>query len=161
MSPNLPPETLKVPLSLARLAEDNRDLIRQIASFVGVGLTATAAHFATLALLVEADLFGPVVSSGCGFVVGGIVSYLLNRRYTFESSRSHAGAVPRFAVVAGVAFILNGVLMNLFVHDLGLFYLLAQAFTTGITMLWTFTGYRVWAFAHRPGTRSAGPVSGS
>lgn len=155
VSPNLPPETLTVPPSLARLAEEYRDLIRQISSFVGVGLTATAAHFATLALLVEADLFGPVASSACGFVVGGTVSYVLNRRYTFESSRSHAGAVPRFAVVAGVAFILNGVLMNLFVHDLGLFYLLAQAITTGITMLWTFTGYRMWAFAHRPGTRSA------
>ena len=144
-----------MPFSPAELAMRHRDLIRQIFSFAGVGLTATSAHFATLALLVEADLFGPVVSSGFGFLVGGIVSYLLNHRFTFESSRTHAGSAPRFAVVAGVAFLLNGALMNVFVHELDLFYLLAQALTTAITMIWTFTGYRIWAFADRGGARPA------
>lgn len=144
-----------MPSRFVAFAHRHRPLIRQIMSFVGVGLTATAAHFATLALAVESGGLGPVAGSACGFVVGGIVSYALNRRFTFESTRSHAGAVPRFMVVAGVAFILNGVLMDLLVHRLGVFYLLAQAITTGITMLWTFSGYRIWAFAHRAGAGRA------
>ncbi|MFG1352192.1 GtrA family protein [Xanthobacter autotrophicus] len=144
-----------MPSSLAELVLKYRDLIRQLASFVGVGLAATAAHFAALTLMVENGLTGPVAGSGVGFVVGGIVSYALNRRFTFESTRSHAGAVPRFMVVAGVAFVLNGLIMGLLVHQLGLYYLLAQAITTGIIMLWTFSGYRLWAFAHRAGARQA------
>jgi putative flippase GtrA len=144
-----------VPTTFAELVVRYRALIRQIATFVGVGLTATAAHFAALTVLVENGLTGPVAGSGVGFVVGGIVSYSLNRRFTFESTRSHAGAVPRFMVVAGVAFVLNGLIMGLLVHELGIYYLLAQSITTGITMLWTFSGYRVWAFAHRTGARQA------
>ena len=144
-----------MPTSLAKLLLRYRTLIRQIVAFVGVGLTATAAHFAALTLMVESGLAGPVAGSGVGFMVGGIVSYSLNRRFTFESTRSHAGAVPRFMVVAGVAFVLNILIMDLLVHRLGLYYLLAQAITTGITMLWTFSGYRVWAFAHRTGARQA------
>lgn len=144
-----------MPPSIAALVHRYRDLIRQFSTFVGVGLAATAAHFAALALVVENEWLGPVAGSAVGFVVGGIVSYSLNRRFTFDSTRSHAGAVPRFMVVAGVAFILNGGLMDLLVHRLGLFYLLAQAITTGLIMLWTFSGYRIWAFAHRGGTREA------
>lgn len=142
-----------LPPSLARTVQDYHarygDLIRQFARFVGVGLAAAAAHFSTLALLVEADALGPVFASAVGFVAGGTVSYILNRRFTFDATRSHAGAVPRFMAVAGVAFVLNEALMWLFVHEIGLFYLLAQFLTTGITMMWTFTGYRAWAFAHR------------
>lgn len=144
-----------MPPSLAGLVHKYRDLVRQFSTFFGVGLAATAAHFAALTLVVEEGLLGPVAGSAVGFLVGGIVSYSLNRRYTFETTRSHAGAVPRFLVVAGVAFILNGLLMDLLVHRLGVFYLLAQAVTSGLIMLWTFSGYRLWAFAHRSGARRA------
>lgn len=144
-----------MPPSLPALVVRYRGLIRQFSTFVGVGLTAAAAHFSTLTLLVEADVLGPVAASAVGFVAGGIVSYALNRRFTFESTRTHAGAVPRFVMVAGVAFLLNETLMGILVHRMGLFYLLAQVITTGITMMWTFTGYRIWAFAHRTGARQA------
>ncbi len=141
--------------NLAALLRRYRPLIAQIASFAWVGVLATGAHFATLALVVERGIAGPVVASTFGAVVGAVVSYVLNRAFTFESTRSHAGAVPRFMVVALVSFILNGALMDLLVHRLGVFYLLAQVITTAITMLWTFSGYRVWAFAHRAGARRA------
>lgn len=131
------------------LMRRHRPLMVQFATFVGVGLTATAAHFAMLAFLVERDLAGPVLASAAGFIVGGTVSYTLNRQFTFNSSRTHAGAVPRFIMVAGVAFVLNALLMELLVHRIGLNYLLAQAITTGLIMIWTFSGYRIWAFAHR------------
>lgn len=126
-----------------------RPLLLQILSFGWVGLVATGAHFATLALLVEREIAGPVAGSVAGSLVGAVVSYVLNRLFTFDSTRSHAGAVPRFAVVALGAFILNGVLMDVLVHRLGVYYLLAQVFSTGITLIWTFSGYRIWAFADR------------
>ncbi|WP_454917582.1 GtrA family protein [Xanthobacter sediminis] len=126
-----------------------RPLVLQAASFAWVGLVATGAHFATLALAVERGLAGPVVASVTGSVVGAVVSYTLNRLFTFDSTRSHAGAVPRFAVVALGAFALNALIMEVLVHLAGVYYLAAQVAATGITLVWTFTGYRVWAFADR------------
>lgn len=140
--------------NLAALLRRYRPLILQIASFGWVGLLATATHFATLALVVEYAIAGPVAASTLGAIAGAVVSYLLNRAFTFESTRSHAGAVPRFMVVALVSFALNALLMELLVHQLGIFYLAAQVITTGLTMMWTFFGYRIWAFAHRAGARN-------
>ncbi len=125
----------------------------QFATFVGVGLTAAAGHFSTLAFLVEYHWADPVLGSLAGFLVGSVISYCLNRRFTFESTRTHAGALPRFAAVAGVAFVLNGVLMDILTHRIGLYYLFAQVITTGLVLIWTFTAYRLWAFAHKAGAR--------
>ncbi|BAF87142.1 putative membrane protein [Azorhizobium caulinodans ORS 571] len=138
---------------LTRLAQRHRAFFLQFATFVGVGLTAAAGHFTTLAIMVERNWAGPVLASLAGFIVGSVISYSLNRRFTFESTRSHAGALPRFATVAGIAFIMTGVLMDLLVHRIGLYYLLAQAITTGLVMIWTFSAYRIWAFAHKAGAR--------
>ena len=126
-----------------------RPLALQFGSFVWVGLLATGAHFATLALLVERGLAGPVVGTVAGSGVGALISYSLNRLFTFDSTRTHAGAVPRFIVVALVAFALNALIMELLARQLGLYYLLAQVGATGITLVWTFTSYRLWAFADR------------
>ena len=144
-----------MPTTFAELVVRYRALIRQIATFVGVGLTAPPAFFGALTVGVKNALPAPVAGPGDHLVGGGFVPYTPNRRFTFESTRSHAGAVPRFMVVAGGALGRNGLIMGLLVHELGIYYLLAQSITTGITMLWTFSGYRVWAFAHRTGARQA------
>lgn len=134
---------------IRRAVRRYRPLALQVGAFAWVGLLAAGAHFATLALVVERELAGPVAGSVMGSVVGAVVSYTLNRLFTFDSTRSHAGAVPRFAVVALGAFALNAGLMDVLVHRLGVYYLAAQVVATGITLVWTFTGYRVWAFADR------------
>lgn len=133
-----------------RLFARHRPLVMQLATFIAVGLTAAVAHFLVLGTLVELDLLGPVSASMIGFVVGTLVTYTLNSRFTFRSTRSHAGALPRYFVVAGVAFVLNGVLMDLFTHRLGIFYLVSQLLTSALVLCWTFNSYRLWAFAeHR------------
>ncbi|KAA5602576.1 GtrA family protein [Blastochloris sulfoviridis] len=121
-------------------------LARQFAAFCGVGVIATAAHYAVLAVLVEAGGVRASLAALIGFTVGGVVSYVLNRRFTFDSARSHAAAVPRFALVAGVAFVLTGILMEVLTTRAGLHWLVAQVITTGIVLVWTFLGNRFWTF---------------
>lgn len=133
-----------------RLLRENQLLIRQFLTFIAVGLTAAAAHFLLLFLLVHLHVVGPVTGSMIGFIAGTLVTYGLNRTFTFRSSRSHASALPRYLTVAGIAFVLNAGLMDVFTHRLGIFYLLSQVLTSGLVLCWTFTGYRLWAFgAHR------------
>lgn len=122
-------------------------MVRQLASFVGVGVVASAVHYTVLVTLVELGGLDPVPSALCGFTAGGIVSYGLNRRHTFVSDRPHQEAVWRFAAVASIAFLLTYAFMRLFQERVRLPYLLAQVITTGIVMVWTFAANRLWTFA--------------
>lgn len=119
---------------------------RQFSTFVVVGVAAAVVHFGVLIALVELAAIPPVPATLAGYVAGGIVSYILNRRHTYKSDRPHEEAGWRFAVVAGVGFVLTSIFMYL-LHDLaGLYYLLAQVLTTGVVLIWSFLAHRVWTF---------------
>jgi len=135
---------LALPAPLLRLAH-------QFVRYAGVGAVATACHYATLIAAVEVGGASPVLAAMFGFLVGGSISYGLNRSWTFGSDRAHEAAVPRFAIVAFIGFLLTGAFMALLTGPLGLHYLLAQVTTTGLVMIWTFLGHRHWTFrASRP-----------
>jgi putative flippase GtrA len=120
--------------------------VRQVSAFAGVGFTAALAHYGLLIGLVEAGGIAPVPATLAGYVGGGIVSYLLNRRHTYESDRPHEEATWRFAAVASVGFLLTGLLMHGFVDRLGAPYLPAQLVTTGIVLVWSFLAHKLWTF---------------
>ncbi len=121
-------------------------MLKQLSSFIGVGVIASLVHYALLVSLVEVGGLAPVPSALCGFTAGGIVSYGLNRRHTFVSERPHEQAVWRFALVASVAFILTYLAMRL-LHETGhVPYLPAQVITTLVVMIWTFGANRLWTF---------------
>ena len=135
---------LALPAPLVRLAH-------QFVRYAGAGAVATACHYATLIAAVEVGGASPVLAAMFGFLVGGSISYGLNRSWTFGSDRAHEAAVPRFAIVAFIGFLLTGAFMALLTGPLGLHYLLAQVTTTGLVMIWTFLGHRHWTFrASRP-----------
>jgi putative flippase GtrA len=119
---------------------------RQLATYASVGVGATLAHYAVLIALVEGGGWRAVPATLCGYVVGGVVAYLLNRRHTFASDRPHAEATWRFALVAFAGFCVTYVLMSLFVDHWGAPYLPAQMVTTVLAMFVTFTLNRRWTF---------------
>ncbi|HZH11681.1 MAG TPA: GtrA family protein [Microvirga sp.] len=122
-------------------------LARQFAAFFGVGLAAAVAHYGLLILLVERGGMHPVPATLAGYVAGGLVSYGLNRRHTYRSSRPHREATWRFALVAFVGFLLTWFLMHALTVWLGGPYLPAQVITTGVVMLWSFMAHKIWTFA--------------
>jgi putative flippase GtrA len=122
-------------------------LFRQLTTFIGVGFVATAVHYAVLIALVELGGVPAVASALAGFSAGGVVSYLLNRRHTFESNAPHQQAIRRFAAVAIGGFGLTFTFMTVFVDFSGFPYLPAQAATTCIVMFWSFIAHRMYTFA--------------
>nr|WP_279306600.1 GtrA family protein [Microvirga solisilvae] len=120
---------------------------RQFIAFFGVGLAAAVAHYGLLILLVEGGGMHPVPATLAGYVAGGLVSYLLNRRHTYRSDRPHREATWRFALVAFVGFLMTWFLMHAFTVWLGGPYLPAQVITTGVVMLWSFMAHKIWTFA--------------
>jgi len=124
---------------------------RQVAAYAVSGILAAVAHYGLLIGLVEIGGVDPVPASLAGFVLGGIVSYGLNRWLTFQATRSHGEASWRFGLIAFGGFLLTGVLMHLFVKVAGLPYLPMQVVTTLIVMIFTFAGHKFFSFADRAG----------
>jgi putative flippase GtrA len=131
-------------------------LSRQFIVFALVGFAAAVAHFGTLIALVEAGGVAPAPATLAGYVAGGLVSYWLNRRHTYESDRPHAEAGWRFALVAGVGFLMTWASMTLLHDGLGLHYLPAQALTTGAVLVWSFLAHKLFTFASASSARRGG-----
>ena len=120
--------------------------IRQVLAFGGAGIAAAIFHYGTLIGLVEGGVLTPVPATLCGYLVGGVVSYALNRRHTYKSDRPHHEAVWRFATVAAIGFLITFAVMYLLVDRLALPYLPAQLVTTGIVLFWSFAAHKWWTF---------------
>jgi len=130
------------------LSPELRNVFERFVKFAGVGAIGTAGHYATLLILVNLVRLDAVVSSSAGFVVGGIINYALNYKFTFRSQQSHASTAPKFFAIALGGFFLNGLAMTFFVNKLGIHYLLAQVVTTGLILIWTFLANHYWTFSH-------------
>ncbi|TDR87248.1 GtrA family protein [Enterovirga rhinocerotis] len=123
---------------------------RQFGVFVAVGLAAAIAHYGLLIGLVEGYRVDPVPATLVGYVAGGIVSYLLNRRLTYASARPHREATWRFAAVAGTGFLITWAMVAGLVRGAGMPYLAAQLLTTAAVLFWSFGAHRLWTFRAPP-----------
>jgi putative flippase GtrA len=121
-------------------------LLRQFTAFFGVGVVAAFAHYAVLIALVELLSWRAVPGTLMGYIAGGIVSYALNHRFTYQSTRSHGAALWRFTLVAAVGFFITWGLMHLLVERLGVFYILAQVITHAIVLFWSFFAHKYVSF---------------
>lgn len=121
-------------------------LVRQVVAFGGVGVVAAIVHYGLLVGLVEIGGWRAVPATLVGYVGGGVVSYLLNRTHTYRSDRPHEEAGWRFAVVAGVGFLLTYGVMHVLVDRGALPYLPAQVATTLIVLVWSFLAHKHWSF---------------
>jgi putative flippase GtrA len=119
-------------------------LTRQFLNYAGVGAVGTAGHYAAYIALVNAGL-SVAASSALGFVVGALINYWLNYRYTFKSNQPHRHAIAKFFSVALVGLLLNTLIV--FTLDrLQWHYLLSQAAATIIVLVWNFAANRRWTF---------------
>ena len=121
--------------------------------FAACGAVGTLGHYATMIALVQGARVPPVAASVAGFLVGMVINYVLNYRITFKSTKRHREAATKFFVVAGCGLTLNTALMHALAGVVGLHYLLAQALTTALVLLWNFAANHWWTFAHEGGRR--------
>jgi putative flippase GtrA len=125
-------------------------LVAQFFRFAAVGAVGTLAQYAVLWL--GADWLGwPATwASAAGYLLGSVVNYLLNYRFTFASKKSHFEAASKFYVIAASGWLINTGLMGLLTAWLFWNHWPAQLLTTGICLLWNFAGSKLWAFRHQP-----------
>jgi len=121
-------------------------VIRQFLRFAMVGVLATLTTYVVLIALVEGLGFDAVWASAWGYLSGAILNYLLNYYYTFGSSRRHAAALSRFALIILAGFLLNTAIMYGAVTVFAIHYLLAQLLAVTVVLLWSFLANRYWTF---------------
>lgn len=127
---------------------DTRTVQRFIV-YAGVGAIGTGAQYAVLIALVRAGWTTPVTGSMIGATTGAVVNYWLNRRVTFRTAAAHSTAMPKFATIALLGVLTNGLLMKLLGNSLGLNYLIAQLIATALVLGLTYGLNSTWTFKDR------------
>jgi putative flippase GtrA len=130
-------------------------VVRQFVKYGIVGASNTILTFVIYTVGVKLGvhyLFALLI----GYLVGSLNSYVLNRRWTFRAGHlAHASVGTRFGFVQVCAILANTGLLYLFVHDLRVEKILAQAILTVPVLAVTFFVNRVWSFAD--GTKASPP----
>lgn len=62
----------------------------------------------------------PEASNVAGYAVGLVVSYVLNRYYTFNNKQSRRGEILRFLAVFFVAYVSNFAVLLILIHRIGM-----------------------------------------
>jgi putative flippase GtrA len=129
------------PTVLRRLADRGR-----LWRYAITGLASTLTHLLTLTALVEALATRPVTASTAGFVASVAVSYVLQRRWVFESSAGMWETAPRFLVVILVGFSINGSVVFVGTETLAIHYLWPQLVAFVLVPLSNYTLNSLWTF---------------
>lgn len=117
-------------------------LVRQLGSFVAIGVLSAIVDFGVYHLLLHAGLWVPF-AKGISFVLGTTTAYLLNKRFTFTGANT--GGRARFAgfvALYGTTFAVNVGMNSLVLHllpplsyDTSLAWLVAQGTATAINFV--------------------------
>jgi putative flippase GtrA len=81
--------------------------IRQLLSYAAVGVANTGVGYGVIFAAMYVLGWTPVASNVLGYAVGVVVSYALNRRFTFRSERASGREFLRFVAVLLVAYLAN------------------------------------------------------
>lgn len=120
-------------------------MLAQFLRFAAVGAVATAVHYAILIALVQLAHVNPVLATACGFCIAAVVSYSLNRHFTFDHRPVFAHGLAKFLAVGAVGLALNAGIVALLIWQ-GLHYLVAQVIATGLVLIWNFGAARFVVF---------------
>lgn len=124
---------------------ETRSEIGRLARYGLVGLFTNGSIYLLFLAMIWTGMY-PVLASGLCYGLGVALSYLLNRRWTFNSKGKHRQDIPRFLLAYGVGLIVTLVsmwgLIQIMVPEL------AQLVTAAITAGSIYTSLRILRFGH-------------
>jgi putative flippase GtrA len=123
----------------------SKDLFFKFMKYSFVGCLSTIVYFISVFVFVELFNEDPLIGSAIAFVIMTINSFLLNRKYTFDSDFSKQKLI-RFLIVSAIGFILNFLIMFIIVHVLSFHYSIGEFITILVIPLINFTLNNYWTF---------------
>jgi dolichyl-phosphate beta-glucosyltransferase len=112
-----------------------------------VGVLVTGVDFAVFSFAFYVSRLGPVASKIIAFSVAVILSYIVNRTWTFRSTASKISKqLSKFLVVSIIGFGLSVSLIHVLIVSAGLHPLVSNGLTSGIVLVWNFLSNKYWIF---------------
>ena len=127
---------------------------REAIRFGLVGLANTITGYSAIWVLHYVFGINPSISNFLGYVIGGVLSYCLNRTFTFASSRPHSQTIPRFFLAVAFCFLLNLAVLNAALLAFNVPVWLAQGFAVASYTLAFFFISRQFVFRESPAAGS-------
>jgi putative flippase GtrA len=93
--------------------------MKQLSRFVAVGLFNTVLGYFVIFGCMYLVKISPEISNVAGYAVGLVASYILNRKYTFNSKQNQLNEIVRFLAVFFVAYASNFVVLIILIHGVG------------------------------------------
>jgi putative flippase GtrA len=125
--------------------------LRRIATFVAVGATAAAVHFAVVVGVVEAGWAPPLAANVAGWLVAFVVSFAGQHRLTFgDRSAPVRQAAPRFFALSAAGFAVNELAYAGLLRYSAARYDVALALVLVGVAAMTYVLSSGWAFRRRP-----------
>lgn len=118
---------------------------RQFFKFAIVGVVATSINYAAFYLLFQLGL-SYVIAMGCGFLLGALLGYQLNRKWTYNSDEGDSATVAKYAIVYLVSMFAGMVVLWFIVEVLKIPAEWGNLPTIVITTLLNFVGTKFWVF---------------
>ena len=120
----------------------------QLARYAIVGVANTGAGFGMYAFVLL--LHGGLVLALVAAQISGMLnSLIMNKRWTFGSSRRSGLEIIRFTMVYAFTFVINLAMLRVMVGTLGWGRYEAQMVALPIMMCAGYVGHRTWTFAQR------------
>jgi putative flippase GtrA len=125
----------------------NKSGFQKVLSYGVVGVLGTIVHFSTLIILVESFQLDPIISSLIGFIVTVVLSYFLNKTYTFKAGNGNNIILfTKYCVVSVIGFIMNYLIMYSTVEIYSLHYSVGQTVVVICIPITNFILNNYWTF---------------
>ena len=128
------------------LTPGRRVFARRAIRYGIAGLFATAVYAAAVMGFVRGIGLPAVQAAALATVVVIFTSYVVNRKWVFDTDRSHLSSFSRFAAASGLSIALNSGLMHVAVGVLHWSYLAGVVLATVIVPPVNFAINHFWAF---------------
>jgi putative flippase GtrA len=121
-------------------------ITRQALLFGLVGLANTVIGLLAIYAVLYFFAADPATANAIGYAIGMVVSFLLNRLWTFGDSRSIVKVLPRYLMTATFSYLLNLSVVLIATHYFGVGPYLVQFFGIGVYTVAMFLGCRWFVF---------------
>ena len=94
--------------------------MKQFFRFLTVGVLNTILGYCVIFACMYLAKMSPESSNVAGYAVGLVASYVLNRKYTFNSKQDRRSEIARFLAVFVIAYASNFVVLVILIHVIGM-----------------------------------------
>ena len=127
-----------------------RDLWQKMIKYLGIGVFNTSVGYGVIFGLMWSGV-ALEVANIVGYGIGFILSYFLNKHFTFSSPSSHKRDLPRFGIAMGVAYIFQLASVSALHNLLGVNPYFATIIGGGVYVVVGFIMSKNWVFINTKG----------